>query len=197
MSRAGAALAPHLRCWPSALLAAAAAAQTKSRLTREQALADIKSPIWRCAGAPPRGSASWASSPTPPPCSARSRDPDEVVRALAEHSVWQVWSRSGDNGDRRPIPGRRRADEPRRRRRPRSRPSREIIQRKPDFAEAWNKRATLYFLMGEYEKSLQDCDEVMKRNPAHFGALAGYGQIYLQPRPARARARPTSAAPCA
>ena len=34
--------------------------------------------------------------------------------------------------------------------------------------------------MGEYEKSLTDCDEVMKRNPDHFGALAGYGQIYLQ-----------------
>jgi tetratricopeptide (TPR) repeat protein len=55
-----------------------------------------------------------------------------------------------------------------------------IIQRKPDFAEAWNKRATAYFLMGENEKSLRDCDEVMKRNPAHFGALAGYGQIYLR-----------------
>ncbi len=34
--------------------------------------------------------------------------------------------------------------------------------------------------MGEYEKSLRDCDEVMKRNPNHFGALSGYGQIYLQ-----------------
>jgi tetratricopeptide (TPR) repeat protein len=55
-----------------------------------------------------------------------------------------------------------------------------VIQRKPDFAEAWNKRATVYFLMGEHEQSLKDCDEVMKRNPVHFGALAGYGQIYLQ-----------------
>jgi tetratricopeptide (TPR) repeat protein len=34
--------------------------------------------------------------------------------------------------------------------------------------------------MGDYQKSLQDCDEVMKRNPSHFGALAGYGQIYLE-----------------
>jgi tetratricopeptide (TPR) repeat protein len=55
-----------------------------------------------------------------------------------------------------------------------------VIQRRPDFAEGWNKRATVYFLMGEYDKSLKDCDEVMKRNPSHFGALAGYGQIYLQ-----------------
>ena len=55
-----------------------------------------------------------------------------------------------------------------------------VIERKPEFAEAWNKRATVYFLIGEHEKSLKDCDEVMKRNPAHFGALAGYGQIYLR-----------------
>jgi tetratricopeptide (TPR) repeat protein len=56
----------------------------------------------------------------------------------------------------------------------------EIIKRKPDFAEAWNKRATAYYLAGEFEKSLADCDEVMKRNPVHFGALSGYGLIYLQ-----------------
>ena len=42
------------------------------------------------------------------------------------------------------------------------------------------EQATIYFLMEEYEKSLADCDEVMKRNPYHFGALAGYFQIYLQ-----------------
>jgi tetratricopeptide (TPR) repeat protein len=51
---------------------------------------------------------------------------------------------------------------------------------KPDFAEGWNKRATVLFLAGEYRQSLADCDEVMKRNPLHFGALAGYGQIYFQ-----------------
>ena len=106
-------------------------------------------------------------------------DPDEVVRVLAEHSVWQVWSRSGDKD----IDGQFQVGVEQM-----SRGDGEaavetftrIIQRKPDFAEAWNKRATLYFLMGENEKSLHDCDEVMKRNPAHFGALAGYGQIYLR-----------------
>jgi tetratricopeptide (TPR) repeat protein len=56
----------------------------------------------------------------------------------------------------------------------------EIIRRKPEFAEGWNKRATIYFLIGEYDKSLQDCDEVIKRNPQHWGALSGYGQIYVQ-----------------
>ena len=56
----------------------------------------------------------------------------------------------------------------------------EVIRRRPDFAEGWNKRATVYYLMGEYQKSLADCDEVMERNPYHFGALSGYGMIYLQ-----------------
>jgi len=56
----------------------------------------------------------------------------------------------------------------------------EIIRRKPDFAEGWNKRATIYFLVGDYDKSLADCDEVIKRNPQHWGALSGYGQIYVQ-----------------
>jgi tetratricopeptide (TPR) repeat protein len=55
-----------------------------------------------------------------------------------------------------------------------------IIETKPDFAEGWNKRATAYYLAGEYRLSLADCDEVIKRNPQHFGALSGYGQIYLQ-----------------
>jgi tetratricopeptide (TPR) repeat protein len=55
-----------------------------------------------------------------------------------------------------------------------------VIRLKPEFAEGWNKRATLYFLTGDYGKSLADCAEVIKRNPYHFGALAGYGQIYLK-----------------
>ena len=45
--------------------------------------------------------------------------------------------------------------------------------------EEASKRATVYFLIGDYDKSLRDCDEVVKRNPQHWGALSGYGQIYL------------------
>ena len=56
----------------------------------------------------------------------------------------------------------------------------DIIKKKPEFAEGWNKRATLYYLIGEYDKSLADCEEVLKRNPVHFGVLSGFGMIYLQ-----------------
>jgi tetratricopeptide (TPR) repeat protein len=54
-----------------------------------------------------------------------------------------------------------------------------VIRRKPDFAEGWNKRATAYYLAADYRRSLADCDEVLKRNPNHFGALSGAGQIHF------------------
>jgi tetratricopeptide (TPR) repeat protein len=66
----------------------------------------------------------------------------------------------------------------------------EIIRRRPEFAEGWNKRATVYYMLGEYAKSAADCDEVLKRNPEHFGALSGYGMIWLRlDQPSRALER--------
>ena len=51
----------------------------------------------------------------------------------------------------------------------------ELIRDQPDFAEAWNRRAVLYYTLGQYEKSRDDCQEVIKLNPVHFGALNGLG----------------------
>ena len=48
-----------------------------------------------------------------------------------------------------------------------------IIISAPDWAEAWNKRATVLFLMDRYQDSLNDIDEVLKRENRHFGALSG------------------------
>jgi tetratricopeptide (TPR) repeat protein len=56
----------------------------------------------------------------------------------------------------------------------------DIITKRPDFAEAWNKRATLYFMIGQFELSMQDCEEVLKRVPNHFGALSGYAQMLAE-----------------
>lgn len=47
----------------------------------------------------------------------------------------------------------------------------------PDFMEAWNRRATLYFMLGKYDESLKDVDKVLDLEPRHFGALAGRGMI--------------------
>ena len=108
----------------------------------------------------------------------RLRDDDAPVRQLAEAALWQIWSRSGDStidalllrgvqqmGAAQLVEALATFSE--------------IIRKKPAFAEGWNKRATVYYLLGQYELSMKDCDQVLKRNRKHFGALSGYGQLYL------------------
>src|SRR5574341_1693241 len=109
----------------------------------------------------------------------RLHDESPFVRGYAERALWLLWGRSGDadidrvmaRGVEAMQAGNHAAA---------IRLFSEVIRRKPEFAEAWNKRATAYYLAREYRKSLADCDEVIRRNPAHFGALSGYGQIYLR-----------------
>jgi tetratricopeptide (TPR) repeat protein len=107
------------------------------------------------------------------------RDPDARVRGLAETALWAVWSRSGEAaidhtleiGVAQMREGQLEAS---------VETFSDIIRRRPDFAEGWNKRATAYYLLGDWRRSAADCDEVLKRNPQHFGALSGYGMIWLQ-----------------
>ena len=55
-----------------------------------------------------------------------------------------------------------------------------VIELDPSWAEAWNKRATVLYMMGEFEKSQKDIDEVLKLEKRHFGALAGQGLVNIK-----------------
>ena len=52
-----------------------------------------------------------------------------------------------------------------------------VIELRPDYAEGWNRRATVYYLQKDYSHSLADIREVLAREPRHFGALSGLGII--------------------
>jgi tetratricopeptide (TPR) repeat protein len=106
------------------------------------------------------------------------KDNEQVVRETATRELWQLWfeqkgmvgiqmlnrSRSlmetGDRDQAELI-------------------LTQLIQTMPDFAEAWNQRAILYFLEHRYRKSISDCQQALRLNPFHFGALHGMGLSHL------------------
>lgn len=169
-----------LRLWTLVLMAVlAAGASHAAPLTRSQALKALQQPgpSERLAGI--ERLAEIGKMVDADRLLDRLSDPDPQVRALAAAATWQIWSRSGDPAiDKLFARGLEQmealalTDA--------LATFSEIVRLKPAFAEGWNKRATIYFLLGRNEESLKDCGEVLKRNPKHFGALAGAGQIYLR-----------------
>jgi len=106
-------------------------------------------------------------------------DAQPAVRQVALATIWQLWGKSGDAAiDKLYQEGLKRmqdGDTPKA-----VKVFSDIIAKRPAFAEAWNKRATIYYMAGEYELSMQDCEKVLELLPQHFGALVGYAQMLAE-----------------
>ena len=101
------------------------------------------------------------------------------MREAAGDALWAIWHRSGDPAvDALLRMGIRLMDQ--HRLAEAVAVFSRVIEQAPGFAEGWNKRATAYYLLGDHDRSLADCEEVVRRNPIHFGALSGFGLNYLQ-----------------
>jgi Flp pilus assembly protein TadD len=104
---------------------------------------------------------------------------DDLTRAAqAEAALWAMWCRSGRREldrqlteavaamERRDLGGAERL-------------LTSLVEAAPEWAEAWNKRATVRYLAADYDGSIADCRETLGRKPHHFGALAGQGLCHM------------------
>jgi tetratricopeptide (TPR) repeat protein len=105
--------------------------------------------------------------------------PNETIAEEYANSIWEIWFQSGDS----------KVDELMQQAMSKRRSANyddaikildQVIALKPDYAEGWNQRATLYFLKEEYEKSLEDVAKTLELEPRHFGALSGRAIIRLK-----------------
>jgi tetratricopeptide (TPR) repeat protein len=106
------------------------------------------------------------------------REGDPVRAAQAANALWDLWHRSGDAQvdsvlrqgidlmEKQDVAGAEAVFS-------------RVIQLAPEFAEGWNKRATVRFLARDYGGAIADCHQVLARKPWHFGALSGQGLCHL------------------
>lgn len=104
--------------------------------------------------------------------------PDLIAAAPIEEAIWQIWVDHEDPQSRRlmfagiaqmnsnNLSGALATFN-------------ELVQLAPQYAEAWNKRATLYYMMGEHDKSELDIQKTLELEPFHFGALSGRGLVRM------------------
>lgn len=105
------------------------------------------------------------------------KDPDPMVTEMAERAVWSIWFRQGDPSANCEVHRGIQAME-----------AGDLdlaiahfgraIELDPGFAEAWNQRATAWYLKERYPESIADASQAVERNPDHFGAWASLGHCH-------------------
>lgn len=98
---------------------------------------------------------------------------------LVEGLIWQIWLQSDDGAVQALMYDGIDALQQRDYQRALSKYEQMVLV-DPDFAEGWNKRATVHYLLGNYEQSLADIEKTLELEPRHFGALAGRGLVYAE-----------------
>jgi tetratricopeptide (TPR) repeat protein len=102
--------------------------------------------------------------------------PDDETARLVENRIWALWLASGsDTADL--LMSRVKAAIEDKDTDLAIRLLDAIVDLKPDYTEAWNRRATLYFQKRDYDQAMRDIAQVLSREPRHFGALTGLGMI--------------------
>ena len=109
----------------------------------------------------------------------RLYDYEPMVRGMAEQALWGLWLRANDVAidgqfQRSIVMIRHREIEQA------IESLDEIIEYKPEFAEAWNKRGDAYNHLGDYDRALADYQQTIRLNPYHFGAMQSCGEIWLE-----------------
>jgi len=104
---------------------------------------------------------------------------DEAIARRIANSIWQIWFKAPD-ADVKQLMQRvqfaRRAGLFKQALADLDR----VVQIAPDYAEGWNQRATVYFMMGRHGSSVSDIERVLRLEPRHFGALSGLGMIHMR-----------------
>jgi tetratricopeptide (TPR) repeat protein len=113
---------------------------------------------------------------------ARLHDEDATVRHLAADALWTIWFRADAEANNLELQRLMQLSD----RAEALVGFERLIKRAPNFAEAYNQRAIVYFQLKDYTRSIADCEKVLQLNPFHFGSLGGMAQCYLNLRKPRA-----------
>lgn len=113
------------------------------------------------------------------------QDEDALVRQFTTDALWSLWFRGGSEEENRELEHLAATEDLRRALAGLT----DLLQRSPEFAEVFNQRAIVYFKLGEFRRSIEDCERTLALNPYHFGAQAGMAQCYMRLNKPRAALR--------